>query len=86
MSDEHIELQIECLEFEGVDVREPARAEAAFRHELLRLVTERERSEAGPSPRATREIDAGTLSRSDLDTPERLGRVVARRVYAELFA
>lgn len=79
-----IDVEIEQLAFEGVAVREPARVEAAFVRELEHLLATR----GLPSARAERssvlELDAGALSRSDFETPERLGRAVAQRVYEEL--
>jgi hypothetical protein len=87
MSDagERIEVQVESLEFDGVDVREPARVQAAFVAELTRLLVEQgvpERLASGSSDRRPdAELDGGSLHERDLRDPESLGRAVARNVY-----
>jgi hypothetical protein len=82
---ERIELELESLEFEGIEVAEPRRVQAALEAELTRLIRDKglpDRASRGAAEEAS--FDGGELTVADLSNPERLGQAVARHVYAEL--
>lgn len=81
---ENIEVEVERLEFDGIVVREPARVEAAFVDELEQLLQSQGLPERSAERLSGMELDGGALSRADFETPERLGRAVAHRVYRGL--
>jgi hypothetical protein len=81
---EQLSVQVDTLEFDGIDVKEPARVQWAFQGELTRLLTERGLPErVAPSPGGV-SLEGGSLTAPDLSSPERLGAAVAQLVYAEL--
>lgn len=79
---EQVTVQVEALEFDGVEVREPARVQAAFQAELARLLTEQGVPEGLDQGQAGTTLDGGALETADLARPETLGEAVARLVYA----
>jgi hypothetical protein len=81
---ERVDVRVESLEFEGFDVREPARVQAAFQAELTRLLVEQGVPEGLAERPAGAELDGGALEQRDLSSPESLGRAVARQVYGGL--
>jgi hypothetical protein len=78
-----IEIELDSLEFEGLEVAEPEQVRAAFEAELIRLIAERGLP-ARLTSRAEASFDGAELSQTELGSPERLGQAVARHVYAEL--
>ncbi len=81
---ERVQVRVESLEFEGLDVREPARVQSAFQAELTRLLVEQGVPESLAGRAGDAELDGGTLGERDLSSPESLGRAVARQVYGGL--